>query len=120
MTEAQLFPLAPMNAAREAFKGILYAVDGAIEKRLESIPDSSASHSEDIAKLNAIVRDLRTELGELNFLVVCLCLGLTWDAPPFQIKLDPILLTTPIKHGRLSTNSSRARIRHAFFRLRWT
>lgn len=64
MTEAQLFPLAPMNAAREALKGILNAVEDAIEKRLENAPDSSASHSEDIAKLNAIVQDLRTELGE--------------------------------------------------------
>ena len=117
MTEAQLFPLAPMNAAREAFKGILYAVDDAIEKRLENTPDSSASHNEDIAKLNTIVRDLRTELGELNFLVVCLRSELT---PPFQIKLDPTLPTTPIKHGRLWTSSSRAKIRRAFFRLRRT
>lgn len=67
MTGAQLFPLAPMNAAREALKGILNAVEVAIEKQLESAPDSGASHSEDITKLNAIVKDLRTELGEPNF-----------------------------------------------------
>ena len=60
-----------MNAAREALKGILGAVEDAIEKRLESAPDSSASHSEDIAKLNAIVQDLRTELGVSRSLVVC-------------------------------------------------
>lgn len=65
MTEARLFPLAPMNAAREAFKGIVHAIEGAIERRLEGAADSSASHGEDIAKLNAIVRDLRTELGKL-------------------------------------------------------
>jgi len=60
-----------MNAAREALKGILGAVEDAIEKRLESAPDSSASHSEDITKLNAIVQDLRTELGGSRSLVVC-------------------------------------------------
>ena len=65
MTEAQLFPLAPMNAAREAFKGILYAIEGAIEKRLENALDSTASHNEDIAKLNVIVQELRNELGKL-------------------------------------------------------
>lgn len=61
-----------MNAAREALKGILGAVEDAIEKRLESAPDSSASHSEDIAKLNTIVQDLRTELGGSRSLFVCL------------------------------------------------
>jgi hypothetical protein len=61
-----------MNAAREAFKGILHTVDDAIEKRLENVSDSSASNSEDIAKLNAIVRDLRTELGQPHSFVVCL------------------------------------------------
>ena len=66
MTEAQLFPLAPMNAAREAFKGILYAVEGAIEKRLENALDSTASHNEDIAKLNVIVQELRNELGKFS------------------------------------------------------
>lgn len=58
-----MFPLAPMNAAREVFKGILYTVEGAMEKRLENAPDSATSHSEDIAKLNAIVQELRNELG---------------------------------------------------------
>lgn len=74
MTEAQLFPLAPINAAREAFRGIVYTVEDAIEKRLETAADSSATHSEDIAKLNAIVRDLRTELGKLHHFAVCLYL----------------------------------------------
>ena len=74
MTEAQLFPLAPMNAAREAFKGIVHAVEDAIEKRLENAADSSASHSDDIAKLNAIVQALRTELGKPPSFIVCLCL----------------------------------------------
>ena len=73
MTEAQLFPLAPMNAAREAFKGIVHAVEGAIERRLENAADSSASHSDDIAKLNAIVQDLRTELGK-SVCAFALCL----------------------------------------------
>lgn len=67
MTGAQLFPMAPMNAAREALKGVLNAVEDVIEKRLESAPDPSASHCGDIAKLNAIVKDLRTELGEPSF-----------------------------------------------------
>lgn len=74
MTEAQLFPLAPMNAAREAFKGILYTVEGAIERQLGNATDSSTSHNEDIAKLNAIVRDLRTELGKLLSFTTCLYL----------------------------------------------
>lgn len=69
-----MFPLAPMNAAREAFKGILHTVEGAIEKRLENALDSNASHGEDIAKLNAIVRDLRTELGKLPSFTVYLYL----------------------------------------------
>ncbi|KAF9784973.1 Afadin and alpha-actinin-binding-domain-containing protein [Thelephora terrestris] len=68
VTEAQLFPLAPMNAAREAFKGILHAVDDAIEKRLDNIPDSNDPHNADVAKLNAIVQDLRNELGKLSLL----------------------------------------------------
>jgi len=72
MTEAQLFPLAPMNAAREAFRGIVYAVEGAIERRLENAADSTASHSDDIAKLNAIVQDLRTELGKLSSFIAFL------------------------------------------------
>ena len=59
-----------MNAAREAFKGILHTVEDAIEKRLENVSDSSASHSEDIAKLNAIVQELRTELGQPHSFVV--------------------------------------------------
>jgi len=71
MTEAQLFPLAPMTAAREAFKGILHAVEDGIEKRLENVPDSNASHREDIAELNAIVQDLRTELGKLLSSAIC-------------------------------------------------
>ena len=79
MTEAQLFPLAPMNAAREAFKGILYTVEGAIERRLGNATDPSASHSADIAKLNAIVQDLRTELGNPPFYRI-LVLGLIRDA----------------------------------------
>ena len=70
MTEAQLFPLAPMNAAREAFKGILYAVEDAIGKRLENVTDSDATHSKDIAKLNAIVQELRNELGKSPFAIV--------------------------------------------------
>ena len=74
MTEAQLFPLAPMNAAREAFKGILYTVEGAIERQLGNATDFSTSHNEDIAKLNAIVRDLRTELGKLLSFTTCLYL----------------------------------------------
>lgn len=79
MTEAQLFPLAPINAAREVLKRILDSVEDAIEKRLESAPDSIASHGEDIAKLNAIVQDLRTELGESRSSCI---LGSTSDAPP--------------------------------------
>ena len=67
VTEAQLFPLAPMNAAREAFKAILYAIENALEKRLENAPDPNASHNEDIAKLNTIVRELRNELGKCRF-----------------------------------------------------
>jgi len=74
MTEAQLFPLAPINAAREAFKGIVYSVEGAIEGRLENAANSSASHSDDIAKLNAIVQALRTELGKPPSCIVCLYL----------------------------------------------
>lgn len=62
-----------MNAAREAFKGILHTIEDAIEKRLENVPDSSDSHSEDIAKLNAIVQDLRNELGRLSLPCVSLC-----------------------------------------------
>jgi len=42
MTEAQVFPLDPMDAAREVFKGIVYAVEDAIEKRLENTADSTA------------------------------------------------------------------------------
>ncbi|KAF9782712.1 hypothetical protein BJ322DRAFT_1022293 [Thelephora terrestris] len=61
VTEAQLFPLAPMNATREAFKGILHAVGDAIEKRLDNIPDPSGSRNADVAKLNAIVQHLRNE-----------------------------------------------------------
>lgn len=114
MTEAQLFPLAPINAAREVLKGILDSVEGAIEKRLESAPDSGASHGEDIAKLNAIVQDLRTELGESRSSCI---LGSTSDAPHPQTKPDVTPLTTPIKRGRLWTNSSRARTRLEFFRL---
>jgi len=114
MTEAQLFPLAPINAAREALKRILDSVEGAIEKRLESAPDSSASHGEDIAKLNTIVQDLRTELGESR--PSCI-LGSTSDAPHPQTKPDATPLTTLTKRGRLWTSSSRARTRLAFFRL---
>ena len=62
-----------MNAAREAFKGILHTVEDAIEKRLENVSDSSTSHSEDIAKLNAIVQELRTELGQPYSFVIRLC-----------------------------------------------
>lgn len=54
-----------MNAAREAFKGILYAVEDATAKRLENALDSTTSHNEDIAKLNVIVQELRNELGKL-------------------------------------------------------
>ena len=52
-----------MNVAREVFKGITYTVEGAIERRLGNAADSSASHSTEVTKLNAIVQDLRTELG---------------------------------------------------------
>ena len=65
-----MFPLAPMNAAREAFRGILYAVEDAIEKRLENVPDSDAAHSKDIAKLNVIVQELRNELGKSPLAIV--------------------------------------------------
>ena len=75
VTEAQLFPLAPMSAARDAFKGILHDVEDAIERRLENAPDSSASHNEDIVKLNAIVQDLRTELGKPCASYMCLYQG---------------------------------------------
>lgn len=60
-----MFPLAPINAAREAFKGILCAVETAMDKRLEDASNSTTSHGEDIAKLNGIVRELRNELGKL-------------------------------------------------------
>jgi len=114
MTEARLFPLAPINAAREVLKGILDSVEDAIEKRLESAPDSSASHGEDIAKLNAIVQDLRTELGESRSSCI---LGPTCDTSHPQTKPDVTPPTTPTKRGHLWTSSSRVRTRRAFFRL---
>lgn len=121
MTEAQLFPLAPMNAAREAFKGILHEVEGAIEKRLENASESSASHDEDIAKLNAIVQDLRHELGELSFFTILLVLRLILDVLP-QTKPGAILPTMPTKRGHSWTSSSRAKTLHVNPRPRrtWT
>jgi len=73
MAEAQLFPLAPMNAARETFKGIVHGVEEAIERWLNAA-DSSASYSDAIARLNAIVQALRTQLGKPPSFIVPLYL----------------------------------------------